>query len=51
MTAWVGRRVQLSIQMVTGAVRKAIDEQVYMWECVLLSGREAVIATGPLRWL
>ena len=50
MIAWVGRRARLAIQKVIYAVRKAIDEQVYMWECVLLSSRAAVIATGPLRW-
>jgi len=49
MIAWVGRRVRLAIQKVIGAIRKAIDEQEYMRECVLLSSRAAVTATGQLR--
>jgi hypothetical protein len=51
MIAWVGRRARLAIQKAIGAVRKAIDEQVDMWESVLLSSRTAVTATGPLRWV
>jgi hypothetical protein len=51
MIAWVGRRVRLAIQKVIGAVRKAIDEQEYMRECVLLGSRAAVTATGQLRWI
>jgi hypothetical protein len=51
MIAWVGRRVRPTIQKAIGAVQKAIDEQVYMWECVLLSSRAAVTATGQLRWV
>jgi hypothetical protein len=34
------------------AVRKANDEQVAMWECVLLASRAAPqTASGPLRWV
>jgi hypothetical protein len=51
MIAWVGRCVRSAIQKVTGAVRKAVDEQVNMWEFVLLSSRAAFTATGPLRWV
>ena len=51
MIGWVGRRVRPAIQKAIGAVRKAIDEQVNMWECVLLSSRAAVTATGPLHWV
>jgi hypothetical protein len=51
MIAWVGGRVRLAIQKAIGAVRKAIDEQVYMWESVLLSSRAAVTTTGQLRWV
>jgi hypothetical protein len=51
MIAWVGGHVRLAIKKVTGAARKAIDEQVHMWECVLLSSRAVVTATGPLRWV
>jgi len=52
MIAWVGRRVRPAVQKVIGAVKKAHDEQVYMWECVLLASRAAPqTATGPLRWV
>jgi hypothetical protein len=52
MIAWVGRRVWRAVRTVTGGVRKAHDEQVYMWECVLLANRAAPqTATGPLRWV
>ena len=51
MTAWVGRCVRLAIRKVIGAVRKAIDGQEYVWECVLLSSGAAVTATGQLRWI
>jgi hypothetical protein len=34
------------------AVRIANDEQVYMWECLLLTSRAVpTTATGPLRWV
>ena len=52
MIAWVGRRVWRAVRTVTGGVRKAHDEQVYMWECVLLNSRAIPLtATGPLRWV
>jgi hypothetical protein len=52
MIAWVGRRAQLTVRMVIRTVRKAHDEQVYMWECVLLTSRAAPqSAVGPMRWV
>jgi hypothetical protein len=52
MIAWIGRRLWLAVRMVIRAVRMANDEQVRMWECILLTSR-AVQATaiGPLRWV
>ena len=35
--AWAGRRLWLAVQTVIRAVRMAHDEQVRMWECVLLT--------------
>ena len=50
MIAWIGRRLWPAAQMVIRAVRMANDEQVYMWECVLLtSGTASLSAAGPLR--
>ena len=50
--AWAGRRLWLAIRMVIRAVRLAHDEQVRMWECVLLtSGVAPLTAAGPLRWV
>jgi hypothetical protein len=52
MIAWVGRRLWLAARMAIRAVRMANDEQVYMWECVLLtSGAVPLSAAGPLRWV
>jgi len=52
MTAWIGRRLGLPARMVIRAVRMATDEQVRMWECVLLtSGAVPATAIGPLRWV
>ncbi len=52
MMAWVGRRLWLAVRMVIRAVRMAHDEQVSMWECVLLtSGAAPLTAAGPLRWV
>ena len=49
---WVGRRLWLAVQTVIRAVRLAHHEQVYMWECVLLtSGTAPLSAAGPLRWV
>jgi hypothetical protein len=41
MIARVGRRVRLAVQTVIRAARTANDNQVYMWECVLLTSRGA----------
>jgi hypothetical protein len=50
--AWAGRRLWLAVQTVIRAVRMAHDEQVRMWECVLLtSGVAPLTAAGPLRWI
>jgi hypothetical protein len=52
MIAWAGRRLRLAARTVIRAVRMANDEQVYMWECVLLNSRAIPLtATGPLRWV
>jgi hypothetical protein len=52
MMAWVGRRLWLAVRMVIRAVRMAHDEQVRMWECILLtSGAAPLTAAGPLRWV
>ena len=52
MMAWAGRRLWLAVRMVIRAVRLAHDEQVRMWECVLLtSGTVPLSAAGPLRWV
>ena len=52
MMTWVGRRLWLAARTVIRAVRRANDEQVYMWECLLLTSRVVpATATGPLRWV
>ena len=52
MMAWAGRRLWLAVRTVIRAVRMAHDEQVYAWECVLLtSGAAPLTAAGPLRWV
>ena len=52
MMARIGRRLRLAARTVIRAVRMANDEQVYMWECVLLTSRVVpTTATGPLRWV
>jgi hypothetical protein len=52
MTAWVGTRIRPAVRTVIRAVRRANDEQVYMWECLLLtSGAVPAMATGALRWI
>jgi hypothetical protein len=52
MIAWVGRRLWLAVRTVIRAVRMAHDQQVYMWECILLtSGAAPLTAAGPLRWV
>jgi hypothetical protein len=52
MIAWAGRRLWLAAWMVIRAVKMAHDEQVRMWECILLtSGAVPLSAAGPLRWV
>ena len=52
MMAWIGRCLRLAVLTVIRAVRIANDEQVYMWECLLLTSRAVpTTATGPLRWV
>jgi hypothetical protein len=64
MMAWAGRRLRLAVRMVirsrlrlavrtaTRAVTMAHHEQVYAWECLLLtSGAAPLAAAGPLRWV
>ena len=52
MIAWVSRRLWLAIRTVIRAIRMANNEQVYMWECLLLTSRAVPLtATGPLRWV
>ena len=52
MIAWIGRRLWPAARTVIRAVRMAIDGQVCMWECVLLtSGTAPLSAAGPLRWV
>jgi hypothetical protein len=52
MMAWTGRRLRLAAWMVIRSVKMAHDEQVRMWECVLLtSGAAPLTAAGPLRWV
>jgi hypothetical protein len=52
MIAWAGRRLWLAVRTVIRAVRMAHDQQVYMWECILLtSGAAPLTAAGPLRWV
>ncbi len=51
MTAWAGRRLWLAGRTVIRAVNMAHHEQVYAWECILLtSGAAPLTAAGPLRW-
>jgi hypothetical protein len=52
MMARAGRRLWLVVRMVIRAVTMAHDEQVCMWECLLLtSGAAPLTAAGPLRWV
>lgn len=52
MMAWIGRHLWLAVRTVIRAVKIANDEQVRMWESVLLTSRAAPeTATGPLRWV
>jgi hypothetical protein len=52
MTAWAGRCLRLAVRTVIRAVRMVHNEQVYMWEGILLtSGAAPLTAAGPLRWV
>ena len=52
MMAWAGRRLWLAARTVIRAVTMAHHEQVYAWECILLtSGAAPLTAAGPLRWV
>ena len=52
MMARIGRRLWLAGRAVIRAVKVANHEQVYMWECVLLTSRTMpATTTGPLRWV
>jgi hypothetical protein len=52
MMAWADRCLWLAVRTVIRAVRMAHDEQVRMWECILLtSGAAPLTAAGPLRWI
>jgi hypothetical protein len=52
MMACAGRRLRLAVRTVTCAVTMAHHEQVYAWECLLLtSGAAPLTAVGPLRWV
>jgi len=52
MMAWAGRRLWPAVGTVIRAVTMAHDQQVSMWECVLLtSGAAPLSAAGPLRWV
>lgn len=51
MIAGAGRRLRPAARTVIGAARMAHEEQVRMWECLLLtSGTAPLTAAGPLRW-
>jgi hypothetical protein len=52
MIARGGRCLRLAVRTVIRAARTANDQQVRMWESVLLTSRETPLAaTGPLRWV
>ena len=52
MLAWAGRCLWPAARPVIRAVQMAHHEQVYAWECVLLtSGAAPLTAAGPLRWV
>jgi hypothetical protein len=52
MMAWIGRRPRLAVRTIIRAVKVANDEQVRMWESVLLTSRAVpATVTGPLRWV
>ena len=50
--AWAVRRLWLAVRTVIRVVGMVHDEQVRMWECILLtSGAAPLTAAGPLRWI
>jgi hypothetical protein len=52
MMAWAGWRVRLAVRTVICMVKIASDEQVCMWECLLvISGVAPLTAAGSLRWV
>jgi hypothetical protein len=52
MMAWVGTRIRLAVRAVIRAVSRSNAEQVYMWECLVLTSRAVpALATGALRWV
>jgi hypothetical protein len=52
MMAWVGGPVRLAVRTAIRAVKMANDEQVYMWESLLLTSRVVpTTAIAPLRWV
>jgi hypothetical protein len=52
MMAWIGRRPWVAVRMVIRAIRMANDQQVCMWESILLTSRAVpATTTGPLRWV
>ena len=52
MMAWAVRCLWLAVRMVIRVVRMAHEEQVRMWECLLLiSGAAPPTAADPLRWV
>ena len=52
MLAWAGQCLWLAVRTVIRAAGMAHHEQVYAWECILLtSGVAPLTAAGPLRWV
>ena len=52
MIAWARKLLWLAVRTVIRAVRMAHHEQVYAWECIVLtSGAAPLTAAGPLRWV
>jgi hypothetical protein len=52
MITRAGRCLRLAVRTVIRAVGMAHDEQVRMWECILLtSGAAPLTAACPLRWV
>ena len=52
MIACAGKHLWLAVRLVIRTVQMAHDEQVRMWEGILLtSGAAPLSAAGPLRWV